>query len=754
MDTADWILIIILVVICAIALVWFGAWLCKGSATTPGPRVTGQGEAAKNAVRTAMSVFDYLRPRSKVAVGAAEYFGGSDEDIGVELPLEQLKALILKLNPQPGDSRKPETLDNIVKDLRTRYFRYRDVSNNLSEVFPSENRNVTNTALRTLVTNLNARNAGEGIPDDEWKEIDAMLRAPKESRIANGAPTREDFARGVTAYVSKHPAPTIREAMGLDEATSRAEGLAADLAAATKKIQELSAENLKLGEEKAAAAQANDAAQISISALNETISKLENAKREQDEAIQTAQADKAKLNVEMNSLELVKNDLAQKLADATRLEQTANSEATRLKSQITELEKRVADAANDKTANEARFSATIKSLEDQKAASAAEAQAKFEEDIKSVRAQATAASESADKTISDLRAQLEEMRKKFEAVDASNKELQTKSAELQAKIGELEAEVAKTRLEAKQKDDEILALKAEVAKTSTELRESQNKLEAALRELAVLNDKISDLESKLGASKQALDEKHALVDKLLKLGKQLVQNISALREQEAADVSAIKSRLETLATKPNMDLGQLVATHDALAGAANDTAFQIALKDAMARDPVHAVASMIVTDRVALDAAQKRLGDSLAAVVALKGVADGAPTKPAEGFFGPLVDWVANMGSSVSSSIDGLVEAIKQDRQDIQELQRKAMTFETEIASMGADIKNLKADMVKVQAAVAAAPTTANIDSMRREIEYLKSEMADMDGRASYDYEEVAYPYDMKSISPPNLAGL
>ena len=80
MDTADWILIIILVVICAIALVWFGAWLCKGSAPAPGPRVTGQGEAAKNAVRTAMSVFDYLRPRSRVAVGAAEYVGGVGED--------------------------------------------------------------------------------------------------------------------------------------------------------------------------------------------------------------------------------------------------------------------------------------------------------------------------------------------------------------------------------------------------------------------------------------------------------------------------------------------------------------------------------------------------------------------------------------------------------------------------------------------------------------------------------------------------
>jgi DNA repair exonuclease SbcCD ATPase subunit len=761
MDTADWILIIILVVICAIALVWFGAWLCKGSAPV-GPRVTGQGEAAKNAVRTAMSVFDYLRPRSKVAVGAAEYVGGVDDtNVGVELPLEQLKALILKLNPQPTDPGVPESLSNIVTDLRNRYFRYKDVSNNPSNVFVTSNRNVTDKALSNLVVNLNARqNSGEEIPSSEWENINEMLKAPKASRQNGGAPTREDFANEVTTYVSKHPAPTIREAMnlniptnekGLEEATKHASQLAADLTAATQKIAELAKENAKLGEEKDAATKANEAAQLSIATLNDTISKLEEAKRESGESIQAAQLEKDGLTAKMTELEASKNALTQQLAAAQQSENGAKSQVLDLGSRIADLERQIAQAALDKTAAETKASADMAALEAQKAAAAAEAQTKFDEDIKNLKTQAVASAASAEQRISSLNAQIEELRKQLSAAGVENTKLQSESAELRTKISELEATATKVSSDVQQKDAEILRLTEEVAKASTGIGEAKGQLNDALKELAVLNDKVADLESKLGMSKQALDEKHALVSQLLELGKQLVQDIGTLREQEAADIRAIESRLETLATKPNMNLAQLIETHSTLASAADESAFQLALKVAMERDPVHAVASMIVTDRASLEEIHKSLENSFVAVNALRRAAEDAPKKPRNGFFGPLVDWMAAMGSDVSSLVDGLANAIKKDQADILTLREKAIKFEADITSMGLDILDLKTRMANVETITNAAPTAANIDAMKQEIENLRRDMENNEGD---NYGDEYYIKPQHSISPQTLAGL
>jgi chromosome segregation ATPase len=769
MDTADWILIIILVVICAIALVWFGAWLCKGSAPV-GPRVTGQGEAAKNAVKTAMSVFGYLRPRSKVAVGAAEYVGGVDDtNIGEELPLEQLKALILKLNPQPLDPSVPESLSNIVADLRTRYFRYKDVSNNPSNVFVTSNRNVTDKALSNLVVNLNARqNSGEEIPKDEWDEIEQMLKAPKASRQNGGAPTREDFANGVTTYVSKHPAPTIREAMNLniptdakslEEATQRASQLAEDLTAASQKITELAAENAKLGEEKGVVTKANEAAQLSIATLSDTISKLEEAKRKSDESIQAAQLEKDGLTAKMTELEASKNALTQQLATAQQSENGTKSQVATLESRIAGLESQIAQAALDKTTAEKKFSDDMAALEAQKAAAAAEAQAKFDADIKNLKAQAVASAASAEQTISSLNAQIEELRKQLSAAGAENTKLQSESSELKAKISDLEATTTKINSESQQKDAEILRLTEEVTKASAGIGEAKGQLNDALKELAVLNDKVVDLESKLGVSKQALDEKHALVNELLDLGKQLVQNIGTLREQEAADVKVIQERLQILEStpKPNMDINALIATHSTLASAGGKDAFETALKAEMARDPVHAVASMIVTDRASLDATRKRLDDSLAAVSELQHATSSAPNKPAEGFFGPLVDWVANMGSSVASSIEGLVDAIKKDQADILALQEKASKFEADITSMGLDILDLKTRMAAVETIANSAPTAANITAMQQEIEDIRREMEnhiEEGDSTNVEEEYLYYPKSEHSISPATLAGL
>jgi chromosome segregation ATPase len=726
MDNVDWILIIILVVVCAIFLVWFGSWLCRGSA--PEQRVQGQGERSQGVAKAALKVFDYLRPRAKT-IGAVETIGGAS-DITLEWlddvtaksdPSERYAAFVKVFGEKTAANQ--EAYDSKIKMFLT------VLANNWAQIRKKERmdeadpKSIQNKIKNAIST---AKNASAGstlsLLTKSTHHIDALRGFAPGTLMGTESAPIEDF-------VDSSETP---EQIELKDAIEKADDLAKQVLEHTAKVSELELKVKTLTTERDSASREKDSTQQHLGEIIKERNVAQNTLTETEKNLKALEGAKTIADADVQRLTGELAVLQTKLDSATQDAGVVQGEIARLKTQV-------ADIESQKVSIE---SASVTALAAAKTAAAtASEETKKQHDL-----QITDIKEQHKKQVNELDDQLEKLSEQLGKKSAEVLQQNARVEELTDSLKDLQNQL----VEASKKAQADLTTKNDLTKklydAQQQIASGEEQYAAKIKELADVTGRVRTLEEGLGKIKEERDATHAVLQELLEAVKGVVETIDSLRANVAKDIADIRGRLDHIDVEKTVDPAKLASVQASLSNATDPKDFGKRLADSMAAEPFHTMITMTTTDANALQTSYDKFSASLAAISKLKGAVAQIPPDPRKGILSFLLDAISTTAESVTGSIASLEQEIKNDQLGIEELKTNMDALKGRLDAMDIKIASMDLEIKDLQAAAKTVASTDSIKALQKEVDALKQEVADADSGDTY--EEVY----ITNAKPPNYS--
>lgn len=745
MDNVDWILIIILVVVCAIFLVWFGSWLCRGSA--PEHRVQGQGERSRGseAAATAMTVFDYFRPRAKVAAsGGALLIGGAETPMPTQ---DQLEKLINGVNPTPSTSEDDGLITKVVTKVMKGFMLYDDKTGQESLVLSNGSKTQVRDLMYKLVSKTKAQIINKGLTAVDWPTLYEILSTPKPTRKNAGTVEFNDFKKQIDDLIADYPESLLElistnsDRKNLDDATAKIAELSSKIQAHIDNIAKLKDQSDTLATEKTAAIAESSKAQKTLS---DAVAERDDAQKKLSAAegeLQKASSEKAVADAEVLRLTKELNAATQKISAASSDASATQGEIAALRQQIEALQAEKAQVESQSVAAlaaakvsadaalvAAKVAADAAAESDKAAAKAAmeTAQKTHEQNIEAIKAQHKTQADALDARIADLTT-------KLGTANAVASEKDAKIAELTASLNTLQQSLDAATQTAAANQTTMDGLTRKLYEAQQLIGTGEQVLADKTKELEARTAQVKQLEESLGATNAARDQSHKVLEELLVEVQSIVQTMGSLRSEMLKEVDEVRGRIDHIDVEKTVDRAKLAAIHTTLSAAATPEDFEKLLANSMVSEPFHTTMAMVATDVGSLQDSYAKLANSLKTIEALEGVVKRVPPNPSKGLLNFLSDMFDTTTSEVSDAITNLHYSIKQDQLSIAELKTKISDVQTKLDAMDLKVTAIDARVAKLETDSKAVASAATVADLQKEIDYLKQEMENSDD----NYEDV-----------------